>query len=557
MKDLLSRYQNRETKTVLSWLLGGLAFRSIIAFWLYPGFDEAYYYLYSLHLDWSYFDHPAIVALTTGLGVWLTGVVSQFTLRIGTLLLYTASLLLLYLTSRRLLGLEAATWTLKIASVVPIFFLGFGTLTLPDGPLIFFWTATLFVTAWEFFPQPAFANAEENQYKPTSKLILISILIGLACLSKYHGFLLGFGLLCFVGLSPHHRCVFKSAWFWLGIAAFGLTLFPLWWWNFQHNWVSFRFQLSSRFEPDVGVVKPAFSWFKVLLVGLMSVGYLCPTLGLPLWWISLRSLYLQTTQPFLNKKSKISYSREFLEKQGLILAVSLPLTLGFTLLGGKEQILPGWPMPGFWGLTILLGDRAVYWQKRSRLGLRRWLSGTALFLTTLLLLALLHLNLGTLQKPSEFAFFGGFIAPKQDPSRELIDITQLRQGFQNSPHLRQALAESDFIFSNAYYLGGYISMAITPIQPIPVTCFSKDMRGFATWSKADEFVDQNGLYITLERFHEMSKLTAEFSSYFRAFEEIGTIPLMRGGEVTDVFHIYKAEQLLKPYPRSFVDALAS
>jgi len=43
------------------FLLVGLLFR-VIAFWLYPGFDEAYYYLYSLHLDWSYFDHPVLVA---------------------------------------------------------------------------------------------------------------------------------------------------------------------------------------------------------------------------------------------------------------------------------------------------------------------------------------------------------------------------------------------------------------------------------------------------------------------------------------------------------------
>ncbi|MEC4805636.1 MAG: glycosyltransferase family 39 protein [Jaaginema sp. PMC 1079.18] len=549
MKDISKALQQREIQFVLAWLLGGLAFRSIIAFWLYPGFDEAYYYLYSQHLDWSYFDHPLLVAFTTGFGVWLTGIVSQFTIRIGTLLLYTGSLLLLYLTSRRLFGLKAAQYTLAISSVIPIFFLAFGTMTLPDVPLIFFWTGTLYVAAWEFFG--------EKEYKPTPKLVLISILVGLTCLGKYHGFLLGFGLFCFVILSPRHRCVLISRWLGLGLLAFLVTLFPLWWWNWQHDWVSFGFQLSSRFEPETGVPKPGFSWLKVLLVWLMTVGYLCPTMGLPLWWISARSLYSQISHSIPKLHPKIQFSREFLEKQGLILAVSLPLTLGFTLLGGKEAILPGWPMPGFWGLTMLLGDRAVHWQQQSRRGLRRWLGGTAIFLTTLLILVLLHLNLGTLQKPSNFALFGGFIAPKQDPSRELIDIIQLRQGFLNNPSFYQALKDSDFVFSNAYYLGGYLGMAITPIQNIPITCFSKDMRGFATWSKPGEFVGQNGLYITLERFHEMPELTNEFSHYFRTFTEIGTIPLKRGGEITDVFHIYQAQTLLKPYPRSPVDALAS
>lgn len=73
----------KTNQSVFSLLVGGLLFRSAIAFWLYPTFDEAYYYLYTLHLDWSYFDHPVFVALTTGFGPWLTGVVSQFTIRLG------------------------------------------------------------------------------------------------------------------------------------------------------------------------------------------------------------------------------------------------------------------------------------------------------------------------------------------------------------------------------------------------------------------------------------------------------------------------------------------
>ncbi|NCR47302.1 MAG: 4-amino-4-deoxy-L-arabinose transferase, partial [Microcystis aeruginosa SX13-01] len=65
-------------------LIGGLLFRIIIALGLYPGYDEAYYYVYSHNLDWSYFDHPPIVAISTGFGTWITGLVNQFTIRFGT-----------------------------------------------------------------------------------------------------------------------------------------------------------------------------------------------------------------------------------------------------------------------------------------------------------------------------------------------------------------------------------------------------------------------------------------------------------------------------------------
>ncbi|NEQ71535.1 MAG: 4-amino-4-deoxy-L-arabinose transferase, partial [Symploca sp. SIO2D2] len=142
---------DRANQPVLWLLLGGLLFRSIIAFCLYPGIDETYYYLYSLHLDWSYFDHPVLVALTTGFGPWVTGVVSQFTIRLATLILYTGSLFLLYLTGAQLFGAQAGRLTLAIATIIPIFQVGFGVLSLPDSPLIFFWSASLCLAADEFF----------------------------------------------------------------------------------------------------------------------------------------------------------------------------------------------------------------------------------------------------------------------------------------------------------------------------------------------------------------------------------------------------------------------
>ncbi len=125
---------DKTNKSVMALLLGGLLFRVVVAIWLYPGFDEAYYFLYTQHPALSYFDHPPLVALTTGFGPWLTGEVSQFTIRLGSLILHTGALVLLYLTSARLFSTLAATLTLAIATFVPIFLVAFGVLTLPDNP---------------------------------------------------------------------------------------------------------------------------------------------------------------------------------------------------------------------------------------------------------------------------------------------------------------------------------------------------------------------------------------------------------------------------------------
>jgi len=554
MQTVQNWLAQKANQSVLFWLVGGLLFRCIIAFWLYPTFDEAYYYLYSLHLDWSYFDHPIFVALTTGFGPWLTGVVSQFTIRLGALIWHTGSLVLLYLTSFKLFSAKAASMTLAIATIIPIFQVGFGVLSLPDSPLMFFWSASLYCAANEFFRQPwnqlhSVSESDEsgasNLYLPSYRLAILGILVGLACLSKYHGFVLGLGLIGFCLTSPRHRSVLRSRWAWLGLGLFVITIFPILFWNMQHDWVSFRFQ-SARAVPKGG-----YNLLNVGAVCLAEIAYLFPTIGLPLWWVSLRPAVARTTQLF--SKKSLTYGRD-LEAQLLILWLSLPLILGFTLIGGYLHILPNWSMPGFWGTTLLLGQRAVIWQQQSRRWVRRWLRGSGIVAGSILLVALLQVTTGILQKPSQHALLGGFLPPKDDPSTELIDTQQLRRGFAESPVFSAALENSSFIFTNRYYIGGPIAMALRPIaHNIPITCFDigQDLRGFAFWSRPDQWLGKDALYVTTTPFNLRKDLMASYRSYFSSLQEIGTIPIRRGGVVINVVYVYQAKTLLKPYPRSY------
>lgn len=531
---------DKSSKSVIYLLIGGLLFRIIIAIWLYPGFDEAYYYLYTLHPDLSYFDHPPLVALTTGFGPWLTQEVSQFTIRIGSLILHTGALVLLYLTGVRLFSTAAATFTLAIATFIPIFLVAFGVLTLPDNPLIFFWSASLYCAACEFFPKTQSAS-DSRKYHPSYRLAILGLLVGLACLGKYHGFILGLGIIGFC-LTSRYRSALISAWGFLGFSLFLLAISPVIIWNIQHDWVSFRFQ-SER-----GIPTNEYNFLNLFLTFLVSVAYLFPTLGLPLWWVSLKAGLTQIIQPLRKKSFKVD---EIRQKQLLILWVSLPLIIGFTWLGGYHQILPTWAMPGFWGATLLLGQQVSIWQKTHPRYVQRWLRVSAIALSSLLLFALLHMAAGTLQKPSNYALFGGFLPPQEDPSTQLFDIQQLRRGFASSPSLYSALQNSSFIFTNRYYLGGQIAMALAPISKTPITTFDKDIRGFAFWSKADQWLGKDALYITSDRFARKKKLMNDYKSYFKTIENIGSIPIERGKVVIEVIQVYQAKTLLKPYPRPY------
>jgi len=521
-------------------LLAGFLVRLVIAILLHPGFDEAYYYLYTLHPDWSYFDHPPLVALTTGFGIWLTGgQVSQFTIRIGTLLLYTGSLVFLYLATLRLYTLQIAINALAIASAIPIFQIAFGILTTPDASLLFFWAISLWLAAQEFF--------NHRVYQPSFRLTLICLTVGLACMGKYHGFILGLGFVGFCLFNPNYRRALRSKWFLIGIVIFLVTISPLLIWNIERDWVSFQFQ-SQRAVPNSG-----YQIERLVVALLVEMLYLFPTFGFPLLWTVARTT-IQQIKNFNWQRStsnQIFGDERILDKRGLILWLSLPLILGFTLMSGYQQILPGWKMPGYWTATILLAERVAISRRSAHLQmLYRWFFGSVVVIILLLSIALSHVSFGTFQAPGKSSIYG-LMQIKNDPSTQLFDIQQLRQGFIDNPQLSLALKKADFVFTNRYYIGGQIAMAIEPVFHKPLTCFDPDLRGFAFWSQPKQWLGKNAIYLGSKTFDVDLDAKNRYPSYFKKLTKLGEIPIRRGGEIVETFSVYQAQNLLKPFPRPY------
>ena len=106
--------------------------------------DESYYWYFSQHLDWGYYDHPPMVALLVALSSWLPGTLG---IRFFATLLQPLYLLLFWHlirpadASRR----DAAIYLLLCFSQ-PLLQL-YGFLALPDAPLMM--TTVLFLWAYK------------------------------------------------------------------------------------------------------------------------------------------------------------------------------------------------------------------------------------------------------------------------------------------------------------------------------------------------------------------------------------------------------------------------
>lgn len=196
-------------------------------------FDEAYYWQWSRHLAWGYFDHPPLIA-------WL---IAALDLRPVALLCGAGTVAAVWGLARDVHGSREAAWrAAALWSVVPVSVLS-GVWALPDTPLLLCWTLAL----WALWRE---------------RWVLAGLASGLALLSKYPGVLLA-GI--FLITAVRMRRLPRGAWL---TALLGALLFlPVVLWNAHREWVGFAFQLKHGLGGTGGLVS-----FGEFLAGQLAIG---------------------------------------------------------------------------------------------------------------------------------------------------------------------------------------------------------------------------------------------------------------------------------------------
>lgn len=222
--------------------------------------EEAYYWNYAQHLDFSYLDHPGMVAfliksVTSTLGN------HELAIRLPAFFCWLVTAAFSYRLAQ-LFNPAAGRYALLLVVTLPFFFLQSLVIT-PDLPLLATWSAALY-----YLYQALVLNKNNAWY-------CSGVFLGLGMLSKYSIALLGLAILLYMITVPQARRWFIRKEPYCCLAIVLVFFMPVVYWNATHDWASFVFQSTRRMKFTYHCSLP-------VLLGLLAF-FLTPLGVISLW----------------------------------------------------------------------------------------------------------------------------------------------------------------------------------------------------------------------------------------------------------------------------------
>lgn len=335
-----------EASHSIAILIGGVTLLRLLLAAVLPLLpQEAYYWSWSRHLDWSYFDHPPLTTYSIAITTAVFGQTS-FAIKAAAVLwslgwnLMWARLILDMYADRRL-----AFWSLAALNL-SLLYEAYGVGPTPDAPLLFAWVATIW-SVWRL------SESGDGRW-----WFAAGAFMGLSWLGKYAGVLLLPVVLLYLLSSREQRHWLLKPQSYLAVLLAGLIFMPAIYWNSQHAWVSFAFQ-SSRRLGELGGLKPRY------FLGLVASQFLLLT---PYLFVMAMAV--------LGRGARAAFAGK-LDDRGrlLLLSAAIPIVL-FTFISFRSLVKVNWLVPAFWSLVIL-GVRDLLAREDGQKRLLRGLASSA------------------------------------------------------------------------------------------------------------------------------------------------------------------------------------
>ncbi|HXD51027.1 MAG TPA: glycosyltransferase family 39 protein, partial [Burkholderiales bacterium] len=302
--------------------------------------DEAYQWLWSKHLAFSYFSKPPLIAWTQWLGTHLCGDTALGVRFFAPLLAAGGSVLVLRFFAKHVSS-RAGFWLVVLASVTPLLATGSILMTV-DALLVFFWTLAM-ISGWRAVQ----ANGTVLDW------ILTGVCTGLAFLSKYTALL---QLVCwavFFILSRPARIHLRRAGPYLALLSVLVCALPVIFWNAQHGWVT-----ASHVATDAKLDEPwHFKPANTFVFLFATAALLHPICFVAAVWAAIAFWKAHRDDPLLC----------------YFFAMGVPVYLFYLVFTIHSRVLENWIAAAVIPAFCLM---AVYWDRRFRAGaraLRGWL----------------------------------------------------------------------------------------------------------------------------------------------------------------------------------------
>ena len=307
--------------------------------------DEAYFWVWSKHFALSYRDKGPLVAWTIAVGTHLFGD-TVFGVRFFAVLLSAGTAFQLFRLAERLYDDRTALWCVGVAGIIPMFAVGSILMTI-DPLSVFFW-------AWG-------ANLSWSAFE-TGKMrywVLLGLAIGVGFLAKFINAVQLVGVALFLCWSKPHRHFLFSRQSLATLCAFGVSSFPVFWWNVETGWLHVEaLHERSGIQHSFGIHPWQFLQYLGEIFAVVSppimAGMLVAAIGL--WRLE-------------GDQARVKH----------LLSQFLPVQVMYLILGLNSKGEPNWIAPSLiTGIVMLV----VFWrQLMARNPTWRWVTWSALGLS--------------------------------------------------------------------------------------------------------------------------------------------------------------------------------
>lgn len=474
----------RELAVAVTILAVLTAFR--LWFCTYPDImaDEAYYWLWSKHLDASYYSKGPGIAWTIAFGTKVFGD-TAFGIRWVSVMLAAGTGWQLFILARRLFDERTAVTCLAIGSVIPL--LAIGSVLMTIDPLsVFFWAwaANLFLDA-----------LGEDRWRDWG---LLGFAVGLGFLAKYVNALQLLCFLAFLVWTPSQRGHLRNPKVLFALGVFLLCTLPVFWWNQHHGWITAthlkeRGALNHRFRFSPGEFFQFFTMQGLVMSPLLFAGFLIALFA-------------------------TLFARFKSEAQKYLLCLTVPIFGFYSVLAWNDNGEANWTATGYIGALILI---ASYWTLRCRLSLGwRWAAGAALGLALLETLALhetapLHLQ------------------PNGDP------LTRVRgwDDFGREVESVRAKVQPQILIGNRYQTAALMAWYLPGRPQTFVPNADRIQNQFSFWPGYHAEPGATALFVT----DEMDTIPARLRQEYKSIEKVGTFWTKFQDRKLREYYIYRCQ----------------